>query len=367
MSAERRVRIAWLVSWALFASGCAAHAEAGGRCRRASVCARASLEAGLRQEAEGQAADARASYARSCELGSWLGCRNLGVMLLSGNGGEADGPRALALLDASCDRGIALACDDRAVAFVLGAGGSEISEPRARELFERACAAGEAAACAHLGSALWRGELGFEADAVAAEPLLDHACRDGVAHACTDLGALLEDASHDDLVQARAAEAYGRGCEGGDPLGCANRGAMVEHGRGGLSADPRLAIELYRRACEAGEQVGCLSYGLHLERGTPPLTADPEAARESFERACDRGVGRACLLLAQRARAAADVGATFRAFARACEAGDELGCIGLADMVERGLGRPADPASARALLEAACDAGGRRACARLGR
>jgi TPR repeat protein len=58
-------------------------------------------------------------------------------------------------------------------------------------------------------------------------------------------------------LESGAANLYQRGCDHGDPLGCANLGRMYEQGLGDLAKDADRAAALYRQACDRGDATGC--------------------------------------------------------------------------------------------------------------
>jgi TPR repeat protein len=57
-----------------------------------------------------------------------------------------------------------------------------------------------------------------------------------------------------------AAALFEKGCEGGDPAGCAHFGDRLARGLG-VEKDAARAAKYYQRACDAGEARACKSVG----------------------------------------------------------------------------------------------------------
>lgn len=219
----------------------------------------------------GMAAVARARYVeaielldRSCALGHAVGCSNLAGLMRGGAGDLSQPSRAVGLYDRSCTLGFAEACS--AVGSIYAEGKLvPVDLARARSMYDQACAHRDAYGCFTAGMFASEGRGGPRSPEAAGERF-DQACGLGHATACFNAGVLLyRDRGARPGENERAADYFGRACDGQQPAGCLRLGIATLHGHG-LAADPRAARDLFDRACTGGEADGCAA-ALQLARG----------------------------------------------------------------------------------------------------
>jgi len=178
--------------------------------------------------------------------------------------GEVLRRRARAALTGRCDAGDAGACERVALDYENQAAqparrvGRRLLYARARGLWLAHCESSGGAAC-HDGARLLREGLGGPADAARATQLSRRACATGVGAACAaEARALLLAAQTvaDPDADARANDAFQRGCDLGDAEACRELGWRVLYGLG-TAASPPGAEKLLTRACELGSDDAC--------------------------------------------------------------------------------------------------------------
>ena len=370
------------------------------------------------QEGRGVPADAPRAAAllgAAAALGSTDAMGRLGTMLVRGEGVAQDTLRGMALLDRAADAGNAAA--QAGLATLLRAAGDGRGDARARDLLGRAAGAGVPGALLALGAMAEAGQ-GGPRDLPAARAGFREAARLGVPGAGYRYAMRLQadgcEAADLDGAPGSSGDApgacpaairlwLGRSVAAGDPAGMGRLAAMVADGTGGpadpaeadalfwraLAEDPaadgsRLALDLAARL-RAGRGVAqdklAARVLLLLRAGTDGGAAlaladmllqgeggpqDSAAAVAALDGAAGRGSREAAVRLAGLLRAGADGVGRDAPRARAVLAravqdgavghGDGAARLMLADMLLRGEGGRADPASARALLAAADDA-----------
>jgi len=117
-------------------------------------------------------------FRRACQLGSPWGCGYAAGMHSGQAGLPKNDEAALDFLNAGCDRGNLISCNDLAVRFEV-AGRLE----RAAELFDGICNAGSATGCSNLGIIYHEGK-GVPKDPQRALQLMRRACTAGEERAC---------------------------------------------------------------------------------------------------------------------------------------------------------------------------------------
>ncbi|MEM1342183.1 MAG: tetratricopeptide repeat protein, partial [Pseudomonadota bacterium] len=129
-------------------------------------------------------------------------------------------------------------------------------------------------------------------------------------------------------------------------------------------------------ACTAEHARGCSNLGM-MHRDGRGVALSLTQAEGFLRQGCTLGHGRGCSHLGDLLfNASAEVGAAdllgadlegaAEAYDAACTAGHARGCLALGAMIEEGLGRDEDPASAAMLVARACDLGSEEACAAAG-
>jgi TPR repeat protein len=219
-------------------------------------------------------------------------------------------------------------------------------------------------------------------------------CTRGELEACIAIGTALTDGTHGlRRDPERAAQLFGKACDGGDPLGCSRLGLahlagagvpqdlelaaslvrfacynneysactemdrmLAQHGSE-IEAAQREAVDRHGKGCAAGNAEDCYRLGLLLEygQGTP---RDLDRAGSFYRVACEAHHGLACYRLAHYLGHYRDppdlVGAAAR-YDDACASPARRGCHNLAMMLRDGDGIPKDPARAVTLSRRACE------------
>jgi TPR repeat protein len=190
---------------------------------------------------------------------------------------------------AQCEAGDAASC--ATLSIMLRDGIAAVTDPkRSAELAERACDKDVILGCRTLAAAKLAGQ-GTAKDGKAALALLEKACEAGDGKGCLELG---EARLGDKKAAADAQYAFRRACYGGGEIeGCAWLGMLYAQGKGGLTANAKLAVPFYEKACDEGSARACdgLAGLVKAGKGVPK---DPKRARELYEQACNLGLASAC-------------------------------------------------------------------------
>jgi TPR repeat protein len=141
-----------------------------------------------------------------------------------------------------------------------------------------------------------------------AAPILEASCKDGSLEACRSLGSLYDGGFGVKQDKARAAGAYTRACDGGDPSGCARLAVLQAQGQG-VARDPAAVVTL-QRLCGEGVDDACIGWALILATtsGKPELAK----ARSLLQASCDRQNAEACRFLSSLPQLAAATLASVR-------------------------------------------------------
>jgi TPR repeat protein len=233
------------------------------------------------------------------------------------------------------------------------------------------CSEGDTNACWSLGN-LYEGGYPDVINNWRALEAYRRACQDGYARACTSLGAAYKNGRGAVQDLSRAFDLYQAGCEGGDPFGCEILAGLYARGDG-VPPDPARGRALWQRACDVAnpEKKGwggagqfCRTLAIALEVGDP-LPRDVDHAIALHERACKSDEYNSCWRAAQLllAREPAQTARAIPLLRKACEGfNTHEACVQLGEMYRRGDGVRRDVASARTLLESACNDGFLPAC-----
>jgi TPR repeat protein len=170
---------------------------------------------------QGVAADSARAISfglRSCDLGFWQGCYNLGASLVGSDDAKV-AAKGHELLMRGCEGGHGPSCTKHGASFFAGEG----TDPaRARSLVKRACDAGDAKGCGFLGGAL-RDGIGGPVDVAAANQYLERACDGGSMPFCNELAVAYHKGTGDlEADVERAAELFKQSCDGGWQNACDN-------------------------------------------------------------------------------------------------------------------------------------------------
>ncbi|NCP17559.1 MAG: sel1 repeat family protein [Erythrobacter sp.] len=133
----------------------------------------------------GNAAGAREILARLChEDGDDIACQNLGVMAMTGEGGEVDMAAGRAAFARGCDLQLPEACQNLADALVNGEGGP-VEDVRALSLYYQLCTRGYGGRNCHRAAMMIETGRGVtEPDAAKAQEAYARACDLGFRPAC---------------------------------------------------------------------------------------------------------------------------------------------------------------------------------------
>lgn len=221
-------------------------------------------------------------FEKACELGSGIGCQNLGNVLSTGrSGASVDLPKAAAAYEKACDKNVFAACNNAALASCDGTGVKEDAK-KCFELLEKSCKGEYGLACRNLGLKYLRGE-DVERDALTAEVNFLAGCIQDDAKSCVELARLSADASTRFTWNSKA-------CDLGELHGCHEVGVAFRTGDG-VEAD-LAASELHlSKVCDGGEQRGCFELGLTL------ATVDPVRAKPLLTAGCKQRFAPACKAL----------------------------------------------------------------------
>lgn len=175
---------------------------------------------GLDARQRGELESALRLFVRGCEQDNGAACTAVSYMLFKGEGAPEDGTRAVIFGLRSCDLGYWEGCRELGVTLV----GSEdpVVAAKGRELLVSACKGGRLPGCGYLGVAL-RDGLGGPADEAAAIRHLELACEGGAVPFCSDLAAAhVKGIGGLEVDIPRAAALFQTACEGGWQIACEN-------------------------------------------------------------------------------------------------------------------------------------------------
>lgn len=283
-------------------------------------------------------ASARRLFAMACDLGVPQGCNDLGFLNAMGDGGPEDKQIAVTLFDRACRAGYLNGCLNQGILISR-------TQPRvALELYRSACDRGLAKACYNLAMAYDEGTLAAR-DLVIAELHFRRACDAGEIRGCEAL--LVARDNHRAAIRfpptpERLAQLTER-CQNRQPVACNELGMMHATGEG-MAVNAGRAFELLRRACEGDLALGCFNLGTFYASGSG-VRVDRIAASALFQRACTGGHQLSCHTMAENHVAGdgvpVNVARAREMFARLCEGGRISGCLSLAKLEEtheQGLG-----------------------------
>jgi TPR repeat protein len=243
---------------------------------------------GLDARQRGEMKHALQFFEHGCNQDDGGACNAAAHMVAKGEGAPRDPVRVMSLGLRSCDLGYWQGCRD------LGVGTVRSEDPvvaaNGRELLARSCEGGIASGCGALGTSLLRG-YGGSIDQVRGILIMARACELGFPPGCTSYGASFLGGDAADLVRARSL--VKRGCDGGDPKGCGYLGVALRDGIGG-PVDVAGSNGYLERACEGGFLPFCSDLAAALVKGTGGIEVDLGRAATLFETACNGGYQNAC-------------------------------------------------------------------------
>ena len=216
---------------------------------------------------------------RSCELGSALGCNDLGVVVW------ADEGRSLPFLERACELGLLRGCTNLGIMLAHDAS----KHDRALELLDDGCTKSDALACAKLGDILYE-EPEATRPLSKAEASYEKACKLEQADACIGAGWMQLRGEGTEKSPERAQESFKFACDHDNFRGCAGLG-FVLIGRANNATEAEQGAHWLRVACDHDSGFGCFMLANRVATESQRLTAE---ARELFAKACRLGVKPAC-------------------------------------------------------------------------
>ena len=204
---------------------------------------------------EGQA---RASFEQACALRpdphAAVSCNNLAMLLIEGQGGDAEPDRGITLLTEGCDGGLGMSCVNLGYYVELGRH-IDFDIERAGDLYQRACDLGDVMGCNNLGFLLEAGQE-LSQDIPRALALYAQACEGGETLGCSNLAEAYRLGTGVQADAQRAADLFQTACTGADPYACFALAGMLAAGEG-IPVDAARALALYDQACDLGDPDSC--------------------------------------------------------------------------------------------------------------
>ncbi|ESQ79205.1 tetratricopeptide repeat protein [Asticcacaulis sp. YBE204] len=288
----------------------------------------------------GRYSEARTAYRTACNAGDGGGCRNLAVMMTTGQGGPVDfggskemstkactmgvsdmcqmarrpGPTGydefhaafaraeardvpgmIALMKTSCfERGYYDACDLIARWSLDGTQWpKDISLGRAG--LKQACALDPSKGCARYAEMILRGE-GGAMSTPEAFTLYQRACDAGDRDGCYGVASMMYAGQVGVVEMPVIVDHLNRACRDNGLSACALLAKILRHGEGNIAANPERARDLYLQDCNTRFGQSCFEYATMLMKGElgGPSPDQRRYAKDAFERACRTGVVAAC-------------------------------------------------------------------------
>lgn len=202
----------------------------------------------------------------------------LADLLIKGEKIEADGQRALILLEPLAERKNAAALASLGTLYQRGAGTITADPAKAYSYFEDAAALGDFGAKSRLGIMLVKGE-GTKADTARGLTLLREVAAIGDGWAKIQLGEVLSSGEEVPIDAQGALAAFLAARETGLPAAAIKLGYLYLSGKGDIASDPAHAAAYFAEAADEGDSTGQISLALMLLEG------------KGVERDVERGLG----------------------------------------------------------------------------
>lgn len=190
----------------------------------------------------------------------------LADLLIKGDRVDADGQRALALLEPLAAQNNAAALAGLGNLYQAGAGTVPADLPKAHGYFEDAAALGDFGAKSRLGMMLIKGE-GGPADTGRGLTLLREVAAIGDGWAKIQLGEVLTSGKEAPVDAEGALDAFMAARETGLPAAAIKLGYLYLSGAGTIEADPARAAAYFTEAADSGDSTGQISLALLLLEG----------------------------------------------------------------------------------------------------
>jgi TPR repeat protein len=211
----------------------------------------------------------------------------LADLLIRGDRIDADGPRALALLEPLAEKGNAAALASLGNLYATGVGAIAADTVRAAGYFEAAAALDDYGAKSRFGLMLLKGE-GVKADPARGLALLQNVASIGDGWAKIQLGDVLASGETVPLDADAALAAYQSARDAGLAAGAIKLGNLYLTGKGAIAPDPTRAAAYFAEAADSGESVGQVNLALLLLDGKG-VTQDVKQAVGLLRRAAGAG------------------------------------------------------------------------------
>lgn len=292
---------------------------------------------------QGRLNEARTANRVACDKGDSGGCRNLAVMMATGQGGIVDTSGSKEMARKACDMGKSDMCemaakpnpsgyDDYHAAFgraeaqdmpgmialmktacydgnyydacdVIARWSTEGTQwPKdlvlARAGLRQACVVDRAKGCARYAGMLERGEGGDE-DAALAFVLYERACDAGDGDGCYGKARMMHDGLLGPVDMKEVAGLLRSSCRDHGWQGCVLLAKILRHGEGTVAADPQYARDLYGIDCNNRHSESCVAYADMLMNGElgGPTPEQVGYARERYTQACTNNIAAGCAAL----------------------------------------------------------------------
>jgi TPR repeat protein len=295
--------------------------------------------------------EARALFARSCDLDWMDGCANYGLRLWRIAKTSQDYMAALPPYETACTAKVGWAC--RNIGYMYrDAKGPDKDLGAAERYFTLGCDLDDGQSCNARGFL-----LRDSGDSAQAYGFFEKSCTLKHINACVTQGYMLEKGEGVAKDVAAGMALYEHACSKDNATGCKNSGLMFN--RASFAGyDPAKALAAFEKGCGLKDAVSCLqaSYGYSDNDSAPGNQARAQALAQT---ACDLENAKGCLrlgyLLNQPDASPAQLASAVAAFDRGCGLGDASSCVekGMA-LVYGSLGLTKDEAAGLTQMQQAC-------------
>ncbi len=148
-------------------------------------------------------------------------------------------------------------------------------------------------------------------------------------------------------------------CFVGSGDACWKGGFALQYGSNGAGKDLSSALRVFEHGCSLNSTSSCLQAWRVAGSITPRDDVRTAALRS---RACESGAGEACVDQGLELERAKDYAGAARLYRRACDVSEGAGCLDAANLLNDGLGGPADLPLALSYYERGCAVGDSSAC-----
>jgi hypothetical protein len=201
-------------------------------------------------------------------------------------------------------------------------------------------------------------------DNAKALPFLPRAC-DHEPKACMIAGQMLQKGDGVPADVPKAADFFGKACNGGIIVGCAIEADLRYKGEGGTPVDKARARTLYEKTCGPEMLENCGNAGIMFATGDGG-PEDKTKARGFYDMACGGNDAQSCVaggvMYLNGDGGAKDEAKAKTYFEKACEGKSADGCFNLAVIHGKGIGVTVDINKYKELMQKACAMGSAKGC-----